>query len=56
VISRRSAADILQCVRNSAGAVTVEQEALVLGAYWLAGRVVHDVGSERADQLHRGAK
>jgi RNA polymerase sigma factor FliA len=32
-------------VRNSAGASVVEQEALVLGAYWLAGRVVHDVAA-----------
>ena len=45
VIPQRSAAVILLYVSNSAGAVTDEQEALVLGAYWLAGRVVHDVAA-----------
>ena len=45
MIPRRSAAVILLYVSNSAGAVTDEQEALVLGAYWLAGRVVHDVAA-----------
>jgi RNA polymerase sigma factor for flagellar operon FliA len=45
VIPHRSAAGTLQCVSNRAGASLVEQEALILGAYWLAALVVHDLAA-----------
>ena len=45
VIQQRSAADTLLCVSERTGAATVEQEALVIGACWLAGRVVHDIAA-----------
>ena len=42
---------MLRCVRNSA--VTAEQEALVLGAYWLARCVVRDVAARAPRSVDR---
>jgi RNA polymerase sigma factor FliA len=44
---------MLRCVRNSPPTVTAEQEALVIGAYWLARCVVSDVAARLPRSVDR---